>query len=106
MPMDSSERFIFFHHGCGAWCAAPPGFRNLLLDPVGLGETRVEAARELLDHPAFIERASRGEWSAYAGLNDFLEVPEPDCAKFVEHRPEPESSHSRVQRRRQLFRVV
>jgi len=102
MPVGSLGCFILFQHGNGAWCAAPPGFRNLLLDPVGLGETRVEAARELIGHPEFVERARKSDWLVYAEFADFVEVPEPDCAKFAGHRLEPASA----EQRRRLFRIV
>ena len=103
------DHFILFQHGSGAWCSAPPGFRNLLLDPIGLGETRVEAVRELFRHPEFVDRALKGEWPPYAEFDAFVEVPEPDSAKFAEHRPRPKGSKYRAYhaaQRRQLFRVV
>jgi len=104
--MDCSDRFILFQHSCGLWCAAPPDFHNLLLDPIGLGETRVEAARELFRHPGFVDRALKGEWPQYVGFGAFVEVPEPECATFAGRRPESEKSTYRVERRRQSLRVV
>jgi hypothetical protein len=64
-----SNAFILFLHSCGTWCAAPPGFRNLLLDPVGLGETRIDAVRALLSHPEFVQRSSKGEWPTCIGYS-------------------------------------
>ena len=104
--MGCSDHFILFQHCSGEWCAAPPGFRNLLRDPIGRGETRVEAVRELLGHPEFVERARKGEWPGDVGIGAFVEMPEPDSARFTEHRPVPESSKYRAALRRQLFRVV
>src|SRR6266446_636395 len=84
--------FILFLHSSGAWCAAPPGFRNLLLDPVGLGETRMDAVRELLSHPEFVQRSSKGEWPPCIGYSAFVQVPTPDCAERAHRKPEAESS--------------
>ena len=104
--MGCSDHFILFQHSTSVWCSAPPGFRNLVLDPIGRGETRVEAVRELFRHPEFVARAQKGEWPLDAGFGAFVEVPEPDSARFTEHRPEPEISKYSAALRRQLFRVV
>jgi hypothetical protein len=100
-----SDYFILFQHCSGEWCAAPPDFRNLPRDPIGRGETPVEAVRELLGHPEFVERARKGEWPSYVGFGAFVEAPEPDGVRY-ERRPESEGSKYRAAQRRQLFRVV
>jgi len=81
--------FILFRDRTGAWCAAPPGFRNVVRDPTGWGETRLEAVNELLSHPEFIHRARRGEWPRDPGYRTFVEVPEPAGATFTEREPVP-----------------
>jgi len=105
-PVGDSDSFILFLHSSGAWCAAPPGFRNLLLDPIGLGETRVQAVHELLYHPEFVQRSLRGEWPPSIGYSAFVEVQAPDCTECAGRRPDPESSRYRAEQRRQSFRVV
>jgi hypothetical protein len=104
--VSGSKSFILFRHSWGAWCAAPPGFRDLLLDPVGLGETRIAAVGALLRHPEFVQRSSKGEWPQYVGLSAFIEVVVPECAEFVSGKSHPDSSQDRAERRRKLFRVV
>ena len=106
--MDYLDRFILFQHSCGLWCAAPPGFRNLLLDPIGVGETRVEAARELFRHPGFVDRALKGEWPPCAGFDAFVEVPEPECTKFADRRSQTRVGevNLRAERRRPALRLV
>ena len=104
--MSGSNPFILFLHSSGAWCAAPPGFRNLLLDPVGLGETPMDAVRELLCHPEFVQRSSKGEWPLCIGYSAFVEVPTPDCTERIHRQLEAESSRDRAERRRQSFRIV
>jgi hypothetical protein len=101
-----SDHFILFQHSSGAWCSAPPGFRNILLDPIGRGESRVEAVRELFRHPEFVARARKGEWPPYAGFGAFVEVPEPECAMFADRRPESGRPTYRAERRRQSFTTV
>jgi hypothetical protein len=101
-----SDHFILFQHCSGEWCAAPPGFRNLLRDPIGRGETPVEAVRELLGHHEFVELARKGEWASYVGFGAFVEVPEPDSVTYAERRPGSGGSQYRAAQRRQLFRVV
>jgi len=81
--MGRQLRFILFRDRTGSWCAAPPGFRNLVRDPTGWGDTRSDAVRELLAHPEFIHRAQRGEWPADPGVSAFVEVPEPEGAMFA-----------------------
>jgi len=80
--MDHYHSFIVFRDHGGTWFAAPPNFRNLLRDPIGRGETRVEAMQELLGHPEFIHRARMGEWPLYPGADAFVEVV-PNGAAFT-----------------------
>jgi hypothetical protein len=72
--MGSQRLFTLFQDRAGEWCAAPPGFQNLLRDPIGRGTTRVEAVRDLVSHPEFIHRAKLGEWPLRPGLAAFVEV--------------------------------
>ena len=81
LPMDTHDPFKLFRDQAGAWCAAPPGFRNLLTHPIGRGRTRTEAIRELLSHPEFVQRARLGEWPDQVAFRAFVEVPTPKCAK-------------------------
>ena len=104
--MGGSDSFILFLHSSGAWGAAPPGFRNLLLDPIGLGETRVKAVHEPLYHPEFVQRSLRGEWPPSVGYSAFIEVQAPDCAECADRSPDLGSSRYRAEQRRQSFRVV
>ena len=69
--------FFLFRNRSDAWCAAPPGFRNFLRDPIGYGQTRVEAISDLLAHPEFILRAKKGEWPLQPSLEAFVEAPDP-----------------------------
>jgi hypothetical protein len=66
--------FILFRDHIGRWCAAPPGFRDILRDPIGTGETRIEAMQALLVHPDFVHRARMGEWAERPGYSDFVEA--------------------------------
>jgi hypothetical protein len=99
------EPFILFQDAAGVWCAAPPGFRNLLLDPVGWGSTRQSAVACLLDHPDFQERARVCGWGTPRPL-DFLEVDEPEGAQLLSISYEPEASSFRAALRRQSFKLV
>ena len=72
----SHAQFILFRNGRHGWCAAPLGFRNVLQDPIGYGQTRVEAASALLAHPEFIRRAQMGEWPLRPSLGAFVEAAE------------------------------
>jgi hypothetical protein len=104
--MGRHARFILFRDRNGAWCAAPPGFCNLVRDPTGWGATRVEAVRELLAHPEYVHRAQRGEWPRNPGLAAFLEVPEPEGAMFTGREPEPAASFWEAAMRRQSLKLV
>ena len=104
--MGSQNRFILFRDRNSAWCAAPPGFHNLMRDPTGWGETRVEAVRQLLAHPEYIHRAQRGEWPRNPGLAAFVEVPEPEGAMFTRREPMPAQSCWEAALRRQSFKLV
>jgi hypothetical protein len=79
--MNTHDRFKLFRDHAGAWCAAPPGFRNLLTHPIGRGRTRVEAVRDLFAHPEFVQRAELGEWPDRISFRAFVEVATPECAK-------------------------
>ena len=79
--MAGYEHFILFHDETGAWCAAPPGFQGLVTHPAGWGPTREDAIEDLFRSVEFKRRLAANEWPA-PGLRDFVEVPEPDGAKF------------------------
>ena len=66
----------------------------------------MDAVRELLSHPEFVQRSSKGEWPLCIEYSAFVEVPTPDCAEGAHHEPEAESSRVRAERRRQSFRIV
>jgi hypothetical protein len=72
--MNCCDRFLLFQHRSGAWCATPPGYRNLLQDPLGWGPSRVEAVRDLLCHLEFLARAARGELPLAPGFGRFVEA--------------------------------
>ena len=98
--------FILFRHRSD-WCAAPPGFRNLLRDPIGHGQTRVEAIHELLTHPQFILRAQMGEWPLRPGLGAFVEAPEADSFCVLKsHGSSLETSDQHAALRRRVIRLV
>jgi len=116
--MGSHGRFILFRDRNGSWCAAPPGFRNLVRDPTGWGATRVEAVRQLLAHPEYVHRAQQREWPRNPGLAAFAEVPEPEGAMFTGREPTPTFAAAQLRRgepagsfweaamRRQSFKLV
>ncbi len=106
MLMSCPNQFILFQHRSGAWCAAPPRFRNDLLDPLGWGGSRVEAICELFQHPEFVDRARSGEWACNPGLSAFLEVPEPEIVWEKERKPEPMKQKHAATRRPPHLRVV
>jgi hypothetical protein len=81
----SHALFILFRNRRDGWCAAPPGFRNFLRDPIGHGQSRVEAISNLLAHPEFIRRAQMGDWPLRPSLGAFVEAPEADG--FVVQEP-------------------
>src|ERR1017187_9750589 len=89
------DHFILFCDSANVWCAAPPRFRDLVLDPTGWGLTREEAIAGLINHPEFQERTVLGEWPLPA-MTDFVVV----------HVREPGSSNEEAALRRQTFRVV
>ena len=104
--MGRQLRFILFRDRTGTWCAAPPGFRNLVRDPTGWGETRSEAVSELLSHPEFIHRAQRGEWPAEPGCSAFVEVPEPEGATFTARDQVPAYGTGAAKRPRPQLKLV
>jgi hypothetical protein len=71
--MGQREPFILYHDATGAWYAAPPGFQSILRDPLGRGESRSEAIRDLCTHPEFIHRARLGEWPPCPEPRTFVE---------------------------------
>jgi len=92
--MGASHHFILFKDGTGIWCAAPPGFRDPVVDPAGWGATREEAVWNLTAQQEFQARAHRECWPDIT-VADFIEVPEPNDAHFED-----------PQRRREAFRVI
>jgi hypothetical protein len=78
-----SSGFILFQDSGGLWCAAPPGFRDLLHDPVGWGKTRREAVQRLLARGDYEARAKVAGWRPQLG--DFAIVPMPDGADDLQH---------------------
>ena len=72
--------FILFGDRHDMWRAAPPGFRNMLIDPTGWGTTKLEAIDDLVDHPLFQEMADANGWSL-PKLRDFFEVDAPEEAE-------------------------
>jgi hypothetical protein len=67
--------FVLFQDMVGMWCAAPPGFRDLMHDPSGWGKTRDEAVQRLLARADYQERAFTAGWNPR--LRDFTIVPPP-----------------------------
>lgn len=104
--MDETEYFILFHDDTGTWFAAPPGFRDLVLDLTGFGDTAWDAIDDLLCHPKFQKGVISGKWPMPAA-SDFVEVSQPDGAKIAEVTYEPcIASNLRAALRRQSFRVI
>jgi hypothetical protein len=106
------NHFILFRDQDGFWCAAPPGFVDLVEHPTGWGRTAEDAIIDLLRQPEFHNRASRGEWLLPRAV-DFAEVSEPDGAKFrVGDELEKKLRHivfgsdALAQQRRANFRVI
>lgn len=64
--------FILFMDKTGLWCAAPPGFRDLIRDPMGRGRTKRDAVSQLLLCRQFMERAAMTGWRPT--LSDFWVV--------------------------------
>ena len=97
--------FILFRNGSDGWCAVPAGFRSCFQDPIGYGQTRVEAISALLAHPEFILRARRGEWPQRPGLEAFIEAPTPTAA-VLNGGPALEISDQRAAVRRRMIKLV
>ena len=74
--------YIVFHDETGTWCAAPPGFEDLVTHPVGWGPTLEDAIEDLFRNADFKRRLAANEWPV-PSLRDFVEVPEPESAKFT-----------------------
>ena len=83
--------FILFQDSAGLWCAAPPGFRDLLHDPTGWGKSREEAVRRLLSRADYQARAEVAGWKP--GMRDFVIVAAPyesdDLESSEPHPPFP-----------------
>ena len=99
------NHFILFQDTAGSWCAAPPGFRDLTLDPTGWGPTPEDAIAGLLDHPEFQEMVQANSWSQ-PRWKDFEIVPEPPGAVFRFTFPEITRTNIRVALRRQAMKLV
>ena len=103
--MAKYPHFILFRDDAGMWCAAPPTFRDLMFDPTGWGETRVDAISDLLRDREFLWGVKRGEW-VFPTLADFVEVPEPDGAKILQISYVPVHRNFDAALRRQSFKVI
>lgn len=103
--MPVRDQFILFQDGTGTWWAAPPGFRDLVVDPTGWGASREEAVANLLNDSAFQKRAKRERWPTRA-VADFVEVPEPDGSRFVEIAYLSDDPYPQATMRRKAFKVV
>jgi hypothetical protein len=99
-----ASHFILFRDG-ELWCAAPPGFRNLALDPAGWGSTREEAIANLRRDREFQARAREQKWSEPT-VEDFLELL--DFAAVMSRTIPIESAGSnfRAGLRRRAFKVI
>ena len=102
--MQASNRCILFRDGSGMWCAAPPGFRDLVLDPSGWGYTPEDALAALAEHPEFQERASAEGWPQPTTAN-CIEVPQLAGAEIATISFNPDISNFWAALRRQSFRV-
>ncbi len=103
--MGQHNPFLLFRNHRDGWCAAPPGFRNLLRDPVGCGRTRAEAVKELLAHPEFVHRAQMGEWPSHPGLGAFVETPVPTGVRLSDEFC-PQNSDQNAAVRCQAIKLV
>jgi hypothetical protein len=97
--------YLLFQVKGGQWCASPPGFLDLALDPTGWGSTRDSAIIALLSHPEYLERAYIAGWPQPCRA-DFIEGPKPEGAQIDEISYRGESSNSKAIRRRRSFKVV
>jgi hypothetical protein len=97
--------YLLFQDKAGEWCASPPGFRDLALDPTGWGHTPDAAIVALLSHPEYLERAFMAGWPQPCRA-DFIEGPEPEGAQIDGISYAGESSDSKARRRRRAFKLV
>src|SRR5687767_8052845 len=67
--------FILFQDLAGMWCAAAPGFRDLVIDPAGWGKTREDAVQRLLANAEYRRRAELTGWAP--AIRDFMVVAAP-----------------------------
>ena len=104
--MRGPDHFILFCDSAQVWCAAPSGFRDMVLDPTGWGLMREDAVAALLAHPEFQERARLGEW-AIPTFEDFVVVKEPQGGQFeTVTYGKLGTSNREAALRRQTFRVI
>jgi hypothetical protein len=93
--------FLMFRDEEGYWCAATPGFQNIILDPTGRGHTPHEAVEALKRNPRFQERAREFGWPTPT-LEDFVHISNsPTCVGDV-----PGRLQERVGHRRQRFKLI
>ena len=85
--------FILFQDAAGLWCAAPPGFRDLIHDPTGWGKTREEAVERLLARPDYQALAQSAGWCP--SLRDFVIVATPGETDDFESIERPPTSSER-----------
>jgi hypothetical protein len=104
--MMGSDHFLVFRDEAGAWGAAPPGFRDIALDPTGWGDTAWAAIDDLLRHPEFQDGVKASKWPMPAA-SDFVEVQEPVGARTAKIEYETVlSANIEAAIRRQSFRVI
>lgn len=99
-----ASHFILFRDG-ELWCAAPPGFRNLALDPAGWGNTREEAIANLRRDQEFQARAREQKWPEPT-VEEFLELLDFPAAMGRTIPEDAAGSNFRAGLRRRSFRVI
>ena len=105
LTMTGPDHFILFRDDSGIWCAAPPKFRGLVVDPTGWGDTCEEAIIGLLRHVEFHDGVKTGKWGMPTPV-DFVEVPDPDGVKTVEIVRDAVSANIEAAIRRRSFKVI
>jgi hypothetical protein len=104
--MAKSAHFILFQDISGTWCAAPPGFRNPVIDPSGWGETRERAIMDLWGDADFRARAAREGWPQDSADVEFVEVQEPGFAKLESAIYLSDDPHEQEIPRRRSFKLI
>jgi hypothetical protein len=99
-----ANHFILFRDG-ELWCAAPPGFRNLALDPAGWGSTRDEAISNLCRDREFQARAREQKWPE-PKIEDFLELLELGESTMRTISDEAAGPNFRAGLRRRAFKLI